>query len=227
MSGSAEPSFRPERIRDFIRAHTRLRPVPHAPEIMLHVADESVELWQKTEAELDRIGLPAPFWAFAWAGGQALARYLLDHRNAVAGRRVLDLGAGSGLAGIAAALAGGAPVIACDIDAFAEQAIALNSEANGVYVEVLARDPLDDPAPADARYDLIVTGDLFYERETAARTLAFLRRHAASGTKILIGDPGRAYLPRQELRRACEYRIAVTRELEDTDVRRVAVWTLE
>ena len=129
----------------FIRANTRLRPVPHVPEIMLHVADEAVPLWQKTEEELQEIGLPPPFWAFAWAGGQALARYVLDNAALVAGKRVLDLASGSGLVAIAAAKAGAAPVIAAEIDAFAEAAIALNAAENGVYVEILRARLLDGP----------------------------------------------------------------------------------
>src|SRR5437588_541899 len=121
----------------FIRHNTRLKPVPHVPEIVLHVAEESVPIWQKTEEELDQMGLPPPYWAFAWAGGQALARYVLDHRETVAGLRVLDLAAGSGLVAIAAAKAGAAPVIAADIDAFTEAAVAFNAEANDVYIEII------------------------------------------------------------------------------------------
>jgi predicted nicotinamide N-methyase len=211
--------------REFVRANTRLRPVPHVPEIRLHLADESVPLWHKTEDELGAIGLPPPYWAFAWAGGQALARYLLDNRDLVAGARVLDLASGSGLVAIAAALAGGAPVIAAEIDPFAEPAIALNSEANGVYVDVLLQDLLSAPAQA-GRYDVILVGDLFYERDTAARTLAFLEAHAAHGTRVLIGDPGRTYLPKDRLTRHIEYSVPVTRELEDFDIKRTAVWSL-
>jgi predicted nicotinamide N-methyase len=210
----------------FIRAQTALRPVPHVPEIALHVADEAVPLWRKTEDELDAIGLPPPYWAFAWAGGQALARYVLDHPHLVAGRRVLDLAAGSGLVAIAAALAGAAPVIACDIDRFAEQAIALNAQANGTYVEILVQDLLDRPPPLAPRYDVILVGDLFYEATTAERALAFLDRHAGVGTSVLIGDPGRAYLPKDRLAWQCEYEIAVTRDLEDRGIKRTAVWTL-
>src|SRR5437870_2823063 len=158
----------------FIRANTRLKPVPLVPEISLYVADESVAIWQKTEEELEQIGLPPPYWAFAWAGGQALARYVLDHPAEVSGRRVLDLAAGSGLVGIAAAKAGGSPVTAVDIDAFTQAAIDLNAEANDAYVDVLVLDMLDHPAPPVARYDVILVGDLFYERDTAARALAFL-----------------------------------------------------
>jgi predicted nicotinamide N-methyase len=211
----------------FIRANTRLKPVAHVPEISLYVAEESVPIWQKTEEELDAMGLPPPYWAFAWAGGQALARHVLDNRHTVAGARVLDLAAGSGLVGIAAALAGAAPVTAVDIDAFSEAAIQLNAEANTVYVDVLVQDLLDHPAPAEPRYDVILVGDLFYERDTAARALAFLDRQAAAGTRVLIGDPGRTYLPRERLARLAEYSVPVTRELEDLEIKRTTVWQLK
>jgi predicted nicotinamide N-methyase len=210
----------------FVRAQTVLRPVAHVPEVVLHVADEVVPLWRMTEEELGSIGLPPPFWAFAWAGGQALARYVLDHRDLVAGRRVLDLAAGSGLVAIAAALAGAAPVIAVDIDPFVESAVALNTEANGTYAEVLLRDMLDQPAPPAARYDVILVGDLFYEQGTADRALKFLERHAGLGTTVLIGDPGRAYLPKDRLVMQQEYWVPATRELEDLDIKHTAVWSL-
>jgi len=213
--------------RAFLLANTRLRPVPHVPEILLHVADESVPLWRKTEEELGEIGLPPPYWAFAWAGGQALARYVLDRRELVAGKRVLDLAAGSGLVAIAAAKAGAAPVIAADIDPFAESAIALNADANGVSIEIMIADLLDGPASRAPRYDVILVGDLFYERVTAERTFAFLRCQAAMGTRVLIGDPGRAYLPRERLRHECDYAVPVTRDLEDQDIKRTAVWSLD
>jgi predicted nicotinamide N-methyase len=210
----------------FIRANTRLKPVPLVREISLYVAEESVPIWQKTEEELNALGLPPPYWAFAWAGGQALARYVLDNAHIVAGKRVLDFAAGSGLVAIAAAKAGGAPVTAIDIDAFAEAAIALNGEANGVYVDVTILDILDHPAPAEPRHDVILVGDLFYERDTAARALSFLERHAAIGTRVLIGDPGRTYLPRERLTRLAEYSVPVTRELEDLEIKRTTVWEL-
>ena len=210
----------------FIRANTRLKPVPHVPEVSLHVADESVPIWQKTEEELNAIGLPPPYWAFAWAGGQALARYVLDNPGIVAGKRVLDLASGSGLVAIAAAMAGAAPVIAADIDPFTEAAVALNADANDVYVEVLLHDLLDGAASPVPRYDVILVGDLFYERDTAARALAFLNRHAAAGAHVLVGDPGRAYLPKERLTRLAEYSVPVTRELEDLDVKRTTVWGL-
>ena len=210
----------------FIRANTRLTLVPHVPEISLHVADESVPMWEKTEEELGAIGLPPPYWAFAWAGGQALARHVLDHRDIVAGKRVLDLAAGSGLVAIAAAKAGAAPVIAADIDAFTEAAIALNAEANDVYVEIIMQDLLDRPAADMPRYDVILVGDLFYERDTADRALAFLARNAASGARVLIGDPGRTYLPKERLTLIAEYSVPVTRELEDMEIKRTSVWEL-
>jgi predicted nicotinamide N-methyase len=216
----------------FIRANTRLKPAPHVPEIVLHVADEAVPIWQKTEEELDALGLPPPYWAFAWAGGQALARYLLDHRHEVAGKRVLDLAAGSGLVAIAAAIAGAAPVIAADIDAFTESAVSLNAQANGVYIEIIVQDLLsnedllDRPASEVPRYDVILVGDLFYERDTARRALAFLDRNAAAGSRVLIGDPGRTYLPKERLTRLAEYSVPVTRELEDNDIKRTSVWEL-
>ncbi|MCC7346752.1 MAG: methyltransferase [Variibacter sp.] len=210
----------------FVRANTRLQPPPFVPEIPLHLADEAVPLWKKTEEELGAIGLPPPFWAFAWAGGQALARYLLDNPQVVAARRALDLASGSGLVGIAAAKAGAAPVIAADIDAFVACAIALNAEANGAYLDVVMHDLLDLPAGPQARYDVVLIGDLFYEQETARRALAFAQRQAAAGAAVYIGDPGRSYLPRERLRQLIEYRIPVTRELEDQEIKRTAVWTL-
>jgi len=210
----------------FIRANTRLKPVPHVPEIVLHVAEESVPIWRKTEEELNAMGLPPPYWAFAWAGGQALARYVLDHPELVAGLRVLDLAAGSGLVAIAAAKAGAAPVTAADIDPFTEAAIYLNVEANDTYVDVIVLDVLDTPAPAVARYDVILVGDLFYERDTAARALGFLERNAAAGSRVLIGDPGRTYLPKARLNRLAEYSVPVTRELEDMEIKRTSVWEL-
>jgi predicted nicotinamide N-methyase len=216
----------PEGRRAFILANTTLQAPPHTPELNLHLADEITPIWRMTEEALEQIGLPPPFWAFAWAGGQALARYVLDHPDSVKGRRVLDLASGSGLVAIAAARAGAAPVVASDIDPIAETAIALNTAANGTCADVTIRDMLDDPAPPVACYDVILVGDLFYEQGTAARTLAFLERHAALGAEVLIGDPSRTYLPKDRLRQIEEYRIPVTRELEDQEIKRTAVWTL-
>jgi predicted nicotinamide N-methyase len=209
----------------FIRANTRLRAVPLVPEISLHIADEAVPIWQKTEDELGEMGLPPPFWAFAWAGGQALARYVLDHAEAVRGQRVLDLAAGSGLVGIAAMKAGARNVCAADIDVFAGIAIEINARVNAVSLAVTADDLL--AADHDAQWDVILAGDIFYERGTAERAFAYLSRHAAHGATILIGDPSRTYLPKARLKKLIEYSVPVTRELEDNEIKRTAVWTLK
>jgi predicted nicotinamide N-methyase len=207
----------------FIRANTRLRPVPHVPEIVLLLADEAVPLWQKTEEQLNEDGLPPPFWAFAWAGGQALARYVLDHADIVAGKRVLDLASGSGLVAIAAMKAGARETTAADIDGFALEAIKLNAQENGVALQGCSDDLL---ASTDLRWDVVLAGDIFYERDTAERALAFLSAQAASGATVLIGDPGRSYLPKDQLTKLAEYSVPVTRELEDNEIKRTAVWTL-
>lgn len=208
--------------RGFILAHTRLLPVPHAPEISLHVAEEATELWQKTEEELATIGLPPPFWAFAWAGGQALARYLLDHPETVRGRRVLDFASGSGLVAIAAAKAGAAEVLACDIDAFAAEAIALNAAANGVAVT--AR--LDDLIGRDEGWQVICAGDVCYERAMAESVIGWLSGLTIRGGEVLIGDPGRSYLPRDRLAELATYQVPVTRALEDAEIKKSSVWRL-
>lgn len=196
----------------FILANTRSRPVPLVPEILLHIADEAVPLWQKTEEDLGEMGLPPPFWAFAWVGGQALARY------------VLDLASGSGLVAIAAMKAGARQVRAADIDAFACAAIAINADVNAVIVSATSDDLL--AAENDSRWDVILAGDIFYESDTAERAFAFLSRHAARGATILIGDPSRTYLPKSRLDMLAEYSVPVTRELEDNEIKRTAVWTL-
>ena len=208
----------------FIRANTRLRPVPLVPEISIFVADEAVPLWQKTEEELDEAGLPPPFWAFAWAGGQALARYVLDHAELVAGKRVLDLASGSGLVGIAAMKAGASDVTSADIDRFAGVAAQINATENAVTLNICADDLLR--GPSGARWDVVLAGDIFYERDTAELALAFLARQAQGGATLLIGDPGRSYLPRDKLTHLAEYRVPVTRELEDAEIKRTSVWTI-
>ncbi|SFI46048.1 Predicted nicotinamide N-methyase [Bosea sp. OK403] len=208
--------------RGFILAQTRLLPVPHAPEISLHVAEEATELWQKTEDELATIGLPPPFWAFAWAGGQALARYLIDQPGNVAGKRVLDFASGSGLVAIAAAKAGASRVEACDIDAFAGEAIGLNAQANGVHVEVL----LDDLIGRDEGWDVICAGDVCYERAMAQSIIDWLSQLQARGATVLIGDPGRSYLPRDRLEALATYQVPVTRSLEDAEIKQSSVWRL-
>jgi predicted nicotinamide N-methyase len=206
--------------RAFIREHTRLLPVPHAPEIRLHVADEATALWQKTEDELGRIGLPPPFWAFAWAGGQALARYVLDHPEVVRGRRVLDFASGSGLVAIAAAKAGAAGVTALDIDAFAVAAIALNTEANGVSLSAVEADWIG----RDEGWETVLAGDICYERDLAERVTLWLLALARRGATVLIGDPGRSYLPLDRLESLARYEVPVTRSLEDAEVKQTSVW---
>jgi len=204
----------------FIRAETRLRPVPHAPEISLHVADEATELWQKTEEEMGEIGLPPPFWAFAWAGGQALARYILDHPETVRGRRVLDFASGSGLVAIAAMKAGAAEVMACDIDAFDIAAIGVNAQANGVAVTSLAADIVG----LDEGWDTVLAGDICYEQDLAARVIEWLLALSNRGATVLIGDPGRSYLPKARLENLALYEVPVTRTLEDSDIKKSSVW---
>ncbi len=206
----------------FIRANTRLRPVPHAPEIVLHVADEATALWQKTEEELEAIGLPPPFWAFAWAGGQALARYVLDHPEIVAGRAVLDFASGSGLVAIAAALAGASGVTASDLDAFALPAIGLNAAANGVADRIV---PVQaDLIGSDPGSAIVLAADIFYERDLAARVTAWLAGLHARGATVLVGDPGRSYLPRDRLAILATYDVPVSRALEDAEIKRSSVW---
>lgn len=227
MTISSESSAERGRIADpagFIRANTRLLPVPLVPEISLHVADEAVPLWSKTEEELGEAGLPPPFWAFAWAGGQALARYVLDHRDQVAACAVLDLASGSGLVAIAAMKAGATSVIGYDIDAFARVAIGINAAANGVLVDARGDDLLGDAVAPEAQ--AILAGDIFYERDTAERAYAFLSGQAARGATVLIGDPGRSYLPKDRLRKLAEYKVPVRRDLEDAEIKNTAVWTL-
>jgi predicted nicotinamide N-methyase len=207
----------------FIRANTVLQPVPHAPEIVLHVADEITPIWKMTEDALGELGLAPPFWAFAWAGGQAIARYLLDNPQEVRGKAVLDFASGSGLCAIAAMKAGAARVLANDIDPFCRAAIALNAEANGVAVDCVIADLLDRAPP---EVDVILAGDICYEKPMAERVLAWLAAARASGSRVLIGDPGRTYCPREGLVQLADYRVQTTRELEDYEIKRTRVWTL-
>jgi len=208
----------------FIRTTTELRRVPLVPEIELYSADEAVPLWQKTEQQLDRDNLPPPFWAFAWAGGQALARYVLDHPDLVGRRTVLDLASGSGLVAIAAMKAGASRATAADIDAFAIAAIRLNAAHNHVDVEP-TRDNLLMNATA-CRWDVILAGDIFYERDTAESAFKFLSAQAVSGATVLIGDPGRTYLPKNNLLKIASYDVPVLRDIEDSDIKPTTVWRL-
>jgi predicted nicotinamide N-methyase len=206
---------------DFILRHTRLQRPPHAPELQLWLADEIIPIWRQTEDELAAQGVPPPFWAFAWAGGQALARYLLDHPSEVRGRRVLDFASGSGLVAIAAMKAGAASALACDIDPFCAAAVAANADANGVEIAFTGADLLAaDPPEAD----VVCAGDVCYEKPMAARTLAWLAAARTRGARVLIGDPGRTYFPGEGLQRLAEYAVPVTRELEDREIKRSGVW---
>lgn len=210
--------------RQFIEANTRLEPVPSLPEIRLHTAHQATGLWRLGEPNPDGSDPPPPYWAFPWAGGMALARYLHDQPETVRGRRVLDLGAGSGLVAIAAAMAGASEVIAADIDQYAIAAIGLNTAANGVAVAVIGDDLIAGAPPA---VDLVAVGDLFYERELALRVTAFLDRCLAAGIDVLIGDPRRAYLPYSRLRLLAEYPVPDVGEVEGAATNPSAVFALE
>ncbi|KAB2849603.1 MAG: methyltransferase [Hyphomicrobiaceae bacterium] len=209
--------------RAFIRANTKLLAPPLVPEILLHLAEESLSIWQKTEEEIGALGLPPPFWAFAWAGGQALARYVLDNAEIVAGRRVLDLASGCGIDAIAAMKAGAKGALAADVDPFAAVAARLNAEANGMSIETTEADLL----PATPRgFEVLLVGDLFYERPLAERALAFARAARAEGAEVFVGDPGRSYFPRAAFEEIAQYSVPVTRELEDSEIKLTRVWRL-
>jgi len=247
-SGDATAPAAAVSLGAFIRTWTSLAAPPLIPELTLYLShEEPTVLWEHTERETARSDLPPPFWAYPWAGGIALARYLLDHPEQVAGRVVLDLASGSGLVAIAAARAGAAHVIAADIDPMSVVAIALNAEANGTRIAVTDADLLTDAGAAAARLagrdetggdgtagdgtsgpapDLVVVGDACYERRMAHRMLDFLRRAQSSGAATLLGDPGRAYLPRAGLRALASYAVPAWPGLEDTEVKHSTVWEL-
>ena len=213
----------PEGRRAFIVANTRLQAPPLTPELTLHMADEVTPLWKLTEQVGEESGLPPPYWAFAWAGGQAVARHLLDHPALVRAKRVLDCGSGSGLCAIAAMMSGAAGVTASDIDPYAVEAIRLNTAEAGVAVDATA----DDVIGTDAGWDVVLIGDLFYEKPLAERVEAWGRALAKRGALVLAGDPGRSYLPKSGLTRLALYEVATTTELEDREVRRTAVYRIE
>jgi predicted nicotinamide N-methyase len=204
---------------DFIRTNAALLPPPLVPEISLYLATEVVPLWRATEEELAEIGVPPPYWAFAWAGGQALARYILDNPSLVAGKTVLDIGSGSGLVGLAARKAGAAHVLAADIDAFACAAIRLNAEVNHLGISVTQDDLIGQPGA----WDVILVGDLFYERPLAERLLAWLRPMTIPA---LLGDPGRSYFPRDGVEKLASYTVQTSRDLEDREIRETGVYRL-
>ncbi|WCK01819.1 class I SAM-dependent methyltransferase [Agrobacterium tumefaciens] len=207
----------PER---FILDNTGTMHPPHVPELRLHLATEAHELWLKTEDELEEIGLPPPFWAFAWAGGQGLARYVLDHPESVCGKRVLDFASGSGLVAIAAAKAGASEVLAADIDPWTETAIRLNAALNGVDIGFTGLDLVGKPVEAD----VLLAGDVFYDRAFADRLVPWFLELTEKGVSVLVGDPGRAYLPKERLRAEAAYQVPVTRALEDSEVKKTTVW---
>jgi predicted nicotinamide N-methyase len=212
--------------RQMIKAGTRLGPVPLVPGIRLHLAGDPVSLWRRTPLRSGPAGLDPPFWAFAWAGGLALARYLLDHPGTVRGRPVIDVASGSGVAAIAAAMAGAAAVTAYDIDPVAAAAIEMNAAANGVTVLAVCADVLDQdhlPAPGAG---LVLVADAFYEPGLAARVTTFAERGHARGAAVLAGDFGRAYLPRDRLTPLASYDVPGQRMLEGTDIKHTTIWAL-
>jgi predicted nicotinamide N-methyase len=204
---------------DFIKTNATLTAPPLVPEIELYLATEVVPLWRATEDALAEIGVPPPYWAFAWAGGQALARYVLDHPEMVAGKRVLDIGAGSGLVALAAIRAGAATVLAADIDAFSCAAIRLNAVANSCDISVTQ----DDLIGAVLAWDVILVGDLFYERPLAERLLSWL---GPLSIPALLGDPGRNYFPKEHVEKLASYSVQTTRDLEDREIRETGVYRL-
>lgn len=204
----------------FIRANTALASPPHVPEIRLYLADEAHELWLKTEEELDALGLPPPFWAFAWAGGQGLARHLIDNPGLVEAKSVLDFATGSGLVAIAAKRAGAARVTAADIDPWAATATRLNADENGVTFDFRQTDLVG----IDEGWDVILAGDVFYDQAMARLIRPWFTALAQRGALVLVGDPGRAYCPRDRMELLASYNVPVTRALEDSEIKRTSVF---
>jgi predicted nicotinamide N-methyase len=218
----AMPSPSPANLRAFVRRHTRLVAVPDVPDVRLHLADDVTRVWHAAGKELGLADPPLPYWAFAWSGGLAIARYLLDHPDEVAGRRVLDVGSGSGLCALVAVRCGAASVDAIDIDPVAEAAVAVNARANGARVGFSRVDAGDLP---EATADVILAGDISYEETMAEHVIAWLRLAARNNCRVLIGDPGRRYLPR-DLQRLATYRVRTSREIEEAEVKEAAVFTI-
>jgi predicted nicotinamide N-methyase len=217
----------PAALTAFVRASTRLQAPPLAPEFRLWLADEITPIWSMTEAALERTGLPPPFWAFAWAGGQALARHVLDHPDLVAGRRVMSFACGAGLEALAAAKAGASEVWANDVDPVAVAAATANAVENGLALTPLHRDLLARPDAARAfAFEAILAGDVCYEGPMAARVTAFLTEEARRGALVLIGDGGRGFPPQGNLVALARHEVPTPRELEDRDSRVATVWRL-
>ena len=204
-----------DHVAEVLRRATRPTVPPLLPELVLHLTGPGTALWDATDAQLEEWGVPAPFWAFAWPGGQALARHVLDHPAEVAGRRVLDLAAGSGVCGVAAARAGAAQVVAADTDPVCAAVVAANAEANGVRVDVVTEDLLDDAPPSDV--DVVLAGDVCYDLSMAARVVPWLRAAAGAGARVLLGDPRRRYLPSDGLRLLAEHDVATVPEVPDSE----------
>jgi len=210
-------------LGDFIRAHTRPLPVPSLPFIQLFQADEVTPLWLMTERDMAQQRLAPPFWAFAWSGGQGLATYVVEHPETVAGKRVLDLACGSGLVGIAAARAGAAQVLCNDIDPYAEAAVTLNAELNGVHIDFLSGDLLAGEAPG---VQVILAGDICYEKAMTDAMLTFLGRARAKNITVLVGDPHRTYFPSTGFRKLADYSVRTIADIEDAAEKKAAVWEL-
>jgi len=206
----------------FIRQQTALASPPLVPEIRLHLASAVTPLWRATEATLAAREVPPPYWAFAWPGGQALARHVLDDPAVISGRQVLDFAAGSGLVGIAAAMAGARAATAADIDPIAVAAIGLNAAANGVSLDIMHDDPIGRPSA----WNVVLAGDVCYEQPMAGRATEWLRRLAAVGTDVLLGDPGRSYRPTDGLVELARYRVPTSLDLETRTECETVVWRL-
>ena len=212
----------PAQLRSFVRRHTRLQALTDVPGVRLHLADDVNTVWRRSGELFDEPDPPLPFWAFAWSGGLAIARHLLAHPDEAAGRRVLDLGSGSGLCAIVAARVGAASIQAVDVDPLAEAAVALNAAANRVRVGFSGRDPLDGEPPA---CDVILAGDVSYEELMADRIIAWLRAAASAGVRVLVGDPGRRYLP-ADLEVLATYRVRTSREIEEAESTDAVVYSI-
>ena len=207
----------------FIRSNTALEAPAMVPEFKLWLATEYVPIWQATESWLEEQNVDPPYWAFCWPGGQAIARYLLDNPGQVRGKRVIDFAAGSGVSSMAAARAGAASVVANDIDALSLVATRLNAAANGLALEVSAEDWLAG-ADGNPEADVVIAGDVCYERDMSQLALAWLRSHAARGRLVLLGDPGRNYFSAQGLEQLARYDIPTSLQLENRGMRETVVW---
>ncbi len=207
-----------------ITENTRVISPRLLPEMRLHLAQDDLPFYRMGEDELDAMGIGTPYWAFAWAGGQALGRYILDNPNTVRGRKVLDFGSGSGMVGIAAALAGAFDVISNDIDPVAAEAMLLNAQLNDVHLDIRTENLVGD---MDPDFEIILVGDVFYDREIADAVLPWLKDLTADGRTVLVGDPGRFYLPNMGLERIARYHSETTGLMEDTDLRNAGVWRLQ